>query len=521
MDGYVADQPVEKQLHRSLNHWVFWPPFVALIFMVSLNVFDGQAFNAVVTGIKTFIVVNFGWLFTLCSILSVAACAVIALSPFGAVKIGGANAEPLISRWNWFAITVCTSIATGILFWSTAEPIFHLSKVPPFFDSQPNTPAAAIDSLSVVFLHWTITPYCIYAFSYYNMKQPYSLRSMVAALLGPGKENWLTNRSWVGNAIDGICLFALVAGMSASLGTGILVIASGLGEVFGLAKTQWLWAAITAAIVVSFIVSSATGLTKGIRILSDLNTKGLFLLCAFVLLTGPTLLIFQNGWAALIKFAFEFPKLSTGGFDIGGSEWSASWSAFYWAVWLAWAPVTACFLGRISLGRTVRETLVFNLLLPALFSMFWMAVFCTTTMDLQLNNVADLSAVIDDPNLGAENVTYEVFRQLPLSFLMTVFYLFSAFICFVTSADSNTTAMASICSRHLSESDPEGALIVKVLWGLAVGIVAWVMIAFASVEGIKTISVIGGFPVSILFIFVLISLMRIVIQHKQFSRVDQ
>ncbi len=81
--------------------------------------------------------------------------------------------------------------------------------------------------------------------------------------------------------------------------------------------------------------------------------------------------------------------------------------------------------------------------------------------------------------------------------------------------------MASICGRHSSDDDPEGALIVKVLWGMAVGIVAWVMIAFASVEGIKTISVIGGFPVSILFIFVLISLMRMVIQHKKLSRVDQ
>ena len=245
------------------------------------------------------------------------------------------------------------------------------------------------------------------------------------------------------------------------------------------------------------------------------------MLCAFVMVTGPTLLIFQNGWSALINYAFEFPKLSTGGFDLAGSEWSASWSAFYWAVWLAWAPVTACFLGRISLGRTVRETLIFNLLLPAMLSMFWMAVFCTTAMDLQLNNVADLSAVIADKELGAENVTYEVFRQLPLSFVMTVFYLVSAFICFVTSADSNTTAMASICGRHSSDDDPEGALIVKVLWGMAVGIVAWVMIAFASVEGIKTISVIGGFPVSILFIFVLISLMRMVIQHKKLSRVDQ
>ena len=523
----MPDQPAKLPWHQTLNHWVFWPPFLALILMVSLNLVDGETFNFVVTGVKQFIVSKFGWLFTLCSILSVAACSVIAFSPFGAVRIGGANAKPLMNRWNWFAITVCTSVATGILFWSTAEPIYHLSTVPPFLDSQPNTPAAAIDSLSVVFLHWTITPYCLYAvvslafaFSYYNMKQPYSLRSMVAPLLGPGNEDWLKNYRWVGNAIDGICLFALVAGMSASLGTGILVIASGLGEVFGLERTQWLWAAITVAIVVAFIVSSATGLNKGIRILSNLNTKGLFVLCAFVLITGPTVLIFQNGASALMKYAFDFPKLSTAGFDLAGNEWTSSWSAFYWAVWLAWAPVTACFLGRISLGRTVRETLIFNLLLPAMFSMFWMAVFCTTAMDLQLTGAADLTAVIEDPALGAENVTYEVFRQLPLSFLMTVFYLTSAFICFVTSADSNTTAMASISGRHSPGADPEGSLTVKVLWGVAVGAVAFVMIAFASVEGIKTISVIGGFPVSILFIVVVISLMRIVIQHKQFSRVD-
>ena len=86
--------------------------------------------------------------------------------------------------------------------------------------------------------------------------------------------------------------------------------------------------------------------------------------------------------------------------------------------------------------------------------------------------------------------------------------------------------MASISGRHASDADPEGALTVKVLWGIAVGTVAFVMIAFASgegtesVEGIKTISVIGGFPVSILFILVVIALMRIVVQHKQFSRVD-
>ena len=495
--------------------------------MVVLNVADVDTFERVVSMIRTFIVGKFGWLFTVCSILSVAVCAAIALSPFGAVKIGGADAQPLMNRWNWFAITVCTSVATGILFWSTAEPVSHLANVPPFFDSQPNTPQAAIDALSVVFLHWTITPYCIYAvmsltfaFAYYNMKQAFSLRAMVSPLLGPGNENWIENRPWVGNAIDGICLFALVAGMAASLGTGILVIASGLGQVCGLEKSDFLCAMITLAIVVTFIISSATGLNRGIRILSDLNTKALFGLCGFVLVTGPTLLIFQNGLAAMVSYALEFPKLSTAGFELAGNSWTSSWSAFYWAVWLAWAPVTACFLGRISLGRTVRETMVFNLLLPALFSMFWMSVFCTTAMDLQLNDVTDLYAITSDPAQGAGQVTYEVFTHLPLSFLMPVFYLVSAFICFVTSADSNTTAMASISARHQRDGDPEGGLIVKVLWGTAVGIVAWVMISFADVDGIKTISVIGGFPVSVFFLMVAISLVRLLFEHKAFSRVD-
>ena len=118
----MANQLSKTPWHQALNHWVFWPPFVALIFMVSLILIDGEAFNTVVTGIRNFIVVKFGWLFTLCSILAVAACAVIALSPFGAVKIGGANAQPLMNRWNWFAITVCTSVATGFCFGPPLSP---------------------------------------------------------------------------------------------------------------------------------------------------------------------------------------------------------------------------------------------------------------------------------------------------------------------------------------------------------------------------------------------------------------
>src|SRR3546814_12862747 len=68
---------------------------------------------------------NFGPVFTISSVLFLALLAAIALSPFGRTTIGGPDAKPLLDRWRWFAVTLCTTIATGILFWGVAEPLFH------------------------------------------------------------------------------------------------------------------------------------------------------------------------------------------------------------------------------------------------------------------------------------------------------------------------------------------------------------------------------------------------------------
>jgi len=114
----------------------------------------------------------------------------------------------------------------------------------------------------------------------------------------------------VGNLIDAVCLFALVAGMAAALGTGVLMIGSGLADLTGIKSNSLLWAAISAAIVVTFIVSSATGLMKGIRILSDINTKLLLALALVPLFFGPGLwLLVSDGGTALADYVVNFENL--------------------------------------------------------------------------------------------------------------------------------------------------------------------------------------------------------------------
>ena len=169
--------------------------------------------------------------------------------------------------------------------------------------------------------------------------------------------------------------------------------------------------------------------------------------------------------------------------------------------------------------------MLINFILPALFGLAWMAVFSGTALNMEM--VGDdfpLSKVLNDTSAsgGPEFVTYKVFETFPLTVGVIGFYVLSLFICFVTSADSNTTAMAAISSTGISPENPEGNIVVKVIWGATVGIVAWVMISFAGgVEGIKIISTLGGFPAAILFLVVIGALVRVVLSHEKLDVVDK
>lgn len=502
-----------------LNHIVFWPPFLLLLTAIVTNFVAPAQYQTAIDGVKNIILDNFSWLFIGVAAASLVLCVVICFSPFGRVRLGGDQAKPLMSMWNWFAITICTTIAIGILFWSAAEPVSHLVEPPAGMGIEAESQAAITFSLSTMYLHWSFTPYSIYcvaslmfAFAFYNMRQPFSLGSTLAPLTGGNMPKS------VGNVIDAVCLFALVAGMAAALGTGVLMIGSGLEDLTGMKSGYLLWAAIAAAIVVTFIVSSATGLMKGIRILSDINTKLLLALALVPLFFGPGLwLLMSDGGTALGDYAVNFIPRT---FDFTASDWGKSWTIFYWAVWLAWAPVTACFLGRIAYGRTVREFMLVNFILPSIFAITWMTIFGGTAMHLQIES-GQLSQLVENDQQSL--ITFKMFESFPFTTVLSVFYMCSAFVCFVTSSDSNVSAMAGISSSGISPDAPEGNPWLKVAWGTVVGSVAWIMISFSAsgVEGVKTLSHLGGFPAAILQVFIIISLAIVVWKHADLDQTKQ
>jgi len=474
---------------------VFWPPALILMAALIASVVDFNEFLASATRVNGWILARFGLLIDYAAFAAVILVAALFISPFGRVKIGGAEARPILNRWNWFAITLCTTIATGILFWGTAEPIYHLNSPPDFAGVEPRAEGASVFALSTLFMHWAITPYCLYAVpalafavSYYNLKKPYSLSGPMALSLGryakgPGAA-----------IIDAAALFALVAGVAASLGAGVMTLVGGIVARTPLHDGALIRLTVTALIVATYVASSVSGLQRGIRILSDINIRFFISLVLFVFVAGPTMRILQLGGESLGAYAVDFIPRSLNIGDGADRQWTQSWTTFYFANWLAWAPITALFLGRISVGYTVREFIIFTMALPALFGMAWMTVFGGASLATDFDTHASLTRALNKE--GPEAVMYALLNDLPLTGLIVPVFLLTTFISFVTAMDSNTHSIASVCLDWKRQGDePRGAgLGVKIFWGVLIGATAYIMTATNGVDGIRMLSNLGGVP---------------------------
>ena len=242
--------------------------------VVTLSFLSDKEFPKYTACARQWVLDTFGWLFIVGAFAMLALCAGLYCSSFGRVIIGGPDSKPLLSRWRWFAIALCAGIGIGIVTFGAAEPIIHLGSPPDSLQIEPKTPGAAIFAMSKAYLHWSYVPYAMYAvpalmfaFAYYNMKKPFSLGSCLWPIAGK------RSNGVMGHLVDAICLFSLVCrhvlfnGMGHEAAVRVDFIIYLVWKI-----TPGLWAIVGAVIVFTFTISAVTGLHRGIRRLSNINT---------------------------------------------------------------------------------------------------------------------------------------------------------------------------------------------------------------------------------------------------------
>lgn len=504
----------ERTVHISLRKRVFFPPWILLIVLVGISLLSEKSFLSGMQAATGFILDNFAWAFNLTTLGCLAVVIIVFVSPLGQVRIGGSKARPIMKFRNLAWITLCTTVASGVLFWACAEPLYHMHAPAAAEGVEAGSPGAAIFAMKTMFLEWTWSPYAIYtvatllfAFVFYNMRKSYSIGSAFVPVFGDKAKRF-------NGIIDVICLFALVLGMAASLGTGTLTMGGGIENVFGIKSGPVSWGFIILAIVATFIISSVSGVMKGIKLLSSLNGQVYLFLLLFVLIFGPTAFMMNFSVESLGAYVQDFFRMSLMTGDIYGDSWARSWPIFYWCVWMAWAPISGVFLGKILKGYTIRDAIVCNFVIPSVFSMVWMGLFSTASVYFENHGVGLYDSLLKK---GTESVVYKVFEQLPLAAVIIPFYLFIVFISFVTAADSNTNAMSGLCVKGLTVDNQESPSWLKICWGLTLGVLTWVLISFAGIDGIKAASNLGGFPIMFIIIIFIVGLLKVCRNPKKYD----
>ncbi|WP_165313544.1 BCCT family transporter [Vibrio ziniensis] len=493
---------------KNIRTLVFFPTFIILISALVLSLVDLESFTKITSELNSRVLSNFSWLFSLGSFYLLVLVVWTYFSKLGDVKIGGDSSTPLVSKPRWFMIVLCTTLAVGVLFWTTAEPIYHLYSPPESFGLESGSADAKLFALSAMFLHWGPIPYSIYcapalifALAFYNLKLPFSISSLLRPVFG----RYLTPT--ISDVIDALALYSLVVGMASSLGTGALTLVGGMSRFVDIERNAFSLGIAIFIIVVTFVFSAASGLNKGIARLSKINSWMLFALFAFVLLFGPTVYILSIGVEGFGEFTRNFFRLSLFTGQAAGDLWPQWWSVFYWAVWFAWAPITAMFLGKIARGYTVKEFIQVNMIYPSIFISVWIAVFSGSALYFDTETGGSLNKVLNEQ--GVEQLLYHIMDQLPLSGVTSFFLILVAFISYVTAADSSTDAIGDLCTKDFnSESDNQTSLPIKIIWGTIIGLVSWIMVSTVGINGVKQLSNLGGLPATLIILACSMTLIR-------------
>ena len=144
----------------------------------------GEWFGA----LQTAIVVNASWFYVAVVAVIVLTCIGIAITKYGDIRLGSDHDEPEYSVISWFAMLFAAGMGIGLMFFGVAEPVIHFLEPP---NGVGGDSAAARESMKIVFFHWGIHAWGIYAIvavilAYFSFRHglPLTLRSALYPIFG-------------------------------------------------------------------------------------------------------------------------------------------------------------------------------------------------------------------------------------------------------------------------------------------------------------------------------------------------
>ena len=146
----------------------------------------------------------------------------------------------------------------------------------------------------------------------------------------------------------------------------------------------------------------------------------------------------------------------------------------------------AIFIARVSRGRSIRSIIIMLSIVAPIVTMFWFTIVGGTGLGLELAEPNTIAAAL-----------LAITQALPLGFIVSLLFLVLTTIFVATTGDSMTYCL----SVSMSQSD-NPSTVVRVFWGIAMGVMALILISVGSggVGKLQSFIVVTAVPVSLILL---------------------
>ncbi|WP_367110572.1 BCCT family transporter [uncultured Psychrobacter sp.] len=487
------------------------PVFLTSVILITVFIIFGALFNEqaeiVFNQAKEFVSLRFGWFFIAVINTTLLMSIYMILSRYGDIRLGHQTEKPEYKLLSWIGMLFSAGIGIGLLYWGTAEPLYHYM-APPLGEGE--TVASAKLAMNISFLHYGIHVWALYgmvalalAYFHYRRGLPLAIRSTLYPILGKKIYG-----GW-GHTVDTLAVFGTMFGVVTTLGLGVLQINSGLDTLFGIPNNISVQIILIAIITVLAGMSLFLGLDKGIKRLSDINIFLTIVLLSFVIILGPTQFIFNSFIENIGNYIHQVVPLGfwTESYE-GEQNWQASWTIFYWAWWISWSPFVGVFVARISRGRTIREFTLGVLLIPVAILFLWFTAFGGSAVHMELMAAMDPNVVspglVEAVRADTGSAIFKLMESYPLTTVFNLLIVTMIVLWFVTSSDSASFVIDMLTSG--GDTDPPK--IQRLFWAGTEGVIAAVLLAAGGLTALQAASIVSGLPFAVVILVMMYSLLR-------------
>lgn len=495
-----------QSAERSKIDWMI--TLVPLAIVVALCIvffFAPEQSNAVLSRIRFFFGDTFGTYYLVIGLGIFLLSLYIAGSKYGNIVLGEANEKPKYSFFAWGSMMFTCGLAADILFYSFSEWVLYAT------DPHIAEMGSVQDWAGVYPLfHWSFIPWAFYlvlavAFGFMlhvrkRSRQKYS--EACRPILGRHTDGW------AGRIIDLLAVFALLAGTATTFSVATPLMTAIIGELFHVTLSRTTINIVILLITCAVYTYSLLHGFKGISVLANICIYMFFGLIAFVLAFGGEMrYIVETGLSSLGRMGQNFIELSTFTDPLRTSSFPQTWTIYYWAYWMVWCVAAPFFIGSISRGRTVRQTILGGYVFGVGSTLTSFIVLGNYSMGQQMTGKADFIALYNETG-DLYGMIVNILKTLPCAPLVMAVVLVTMIAFYATSFDS-IALTASCYSYHTLKDGEQPHKGIQLLWCILLILLPIALLfAESSMNNLQSVSIVAAFPIGAVIVLIVASFLK-------------